>query len=194
MVNWTGILDTGCTSSAGAEKDVDLFHNTGQPSHKMFMLPDKTKIQGTNTMEFELNLRKEASKMNIVPHLHSTLISVPKMANNGYIAVFKKEKHPSTTPQRPQYQHLQTSSLSHHVAKTQVCGNSTWTTKSTAPSTATNSLWGLTKQMPSLTYPTAASHYYTTMRQWAFQQKKLSSTRSNQRTSPYGPLTRTLIS
>jgi hypothetical protein len=28
--------------------------------------------------------------MNIVPNLHSTLISVPKMAEHGYIAVFNK--------------------------------------------------------------------------------------------------------
>ena len=30
--------------------------------------------------------------MNIVPNLHSTLISVPKMADHGYIAVFDKGK------------------------------------------------------------------------------------------------------
>jgi hypothetical protein len=30
--------------------------------------------------------------MNIVPNLHSTLISVPKMANGGYIAVFEKSE------------------------------------------------------------------------------------------------------
>jgi len=29
--------------------------------------------------------------MNIVPNLHSTLISVPKMAEHGYIAVFDKK-------------------------------------------------------------------------------------------------------
>jgi hypothetical protein len=28
--------------------------------------------------------------MNIVPNLHSTLISMPKMADHGYIAVFDK--------------------------------------------------------------------------------------------------------
>ena len=30
--------------------------------------------------------------MNIVPNLHSTLISVPKMAEHGYIAVFDKKE------------------------------------------------------------------------------------------------------
>jgi hypothetical protein len=63
---------------------VDLFNNTGQSSHKVFMVPDKIKIKGTKKMELELNLCKGASKMNIVPHLHLTLIS--------NMAVFKKEK------------------------------------------------------------------------------------------------------
>ncbi len=30
--------------------------------------------------------------MNIVPNLHSTLISVPKMAEHGYIAVFDRKE------------------------------------------------------------------------------------------------------
>ncbi len=30
--------------------------------------------------------------MNIVPNLHSTLISVPKMADGGYITVFEKSE------------------------------------------------------------------------------------------------------
>ncbi len=38
------------------------------------------------------NLRPEASKMNIVPNLHSMLISVAKMADVDYIAVFEKKE------------------------------------------------------------------------------------------------------
>jgi hypothetical protein len=52
------------------------------------MLPDKTKIKVTNQMRLKHNLWPEASKINIVPNLHSTLISVPKMADADYIAVF----------------------------------------------------------------------------------------------------------
>jgi hypothetical protein len=40
MTNRSGILDTGCTSGAGAERDMDCFHDTGLPSKKVFMLPD----------------------------------------------------------------------------------------------------------------------------------------------------------
>jgi hypothetical protein len=90
--NRTGILDTGCSSGAGAEKDIDLFIDTGFPLEKIFMLPDKTMIKATQRMQLRHNLRPEASKMNIVTNLHSTLIGVPKMADGGYILVFEKSE------------------------------------------------------------------------------------------------------
>jgi hypothetical protein len=40
----TGILDTGPTSGAGRPEDAEQFENTGQPSTKVFMLPDKSKV------------------------------------------------------------------------------------------------------------------------------------------------------
>ena len=43
-------------------------------------------------MRLKHNLREGAGEMNIVPNLHSTLISVPKMAEHGYIAVFDKKE------------------------------------------------------------------------------------------------------
>ncbi len=81
--NRTRILDTGCSSGAGAEKDIDLFIDTGSPLEKIFMLPDKTTIKATRRMQLRHNLQPEASKMNIVPNMHSTLISVLKMADRG---------------------------------------------------------------------------------------------------------------
>jgi hypothetical protein len=90
VANWSGILDTGCTSGAGAEKDMDCFHDTGLPSKKVFMLPDTSKIKATKKIQLKQDLHARAGKMNIVPNLHSTLISVPKMADHGYIAVFNK--------------------------------------------------------------------------------------------------------
>jgi hypothetical protein len=85
-------LDTGCTSGAGAEKDMDCFHDTGLPSNKVFMLPDKTKIKAMKTMQLKHKLRAGAGEMNIVPNFHSTLISVPKMADHRYITVFDKKE------------------------------------------------------------------------------------------------------
>jgi hypothetical protein len=79
--NQSSILDTGCTLGAGVKQDVDYFHDTGLPSEKVFMLPDKTRIRASKKMQLKHNLRPKASKMNIVPNLHSMLISVPKMAD-----------------------------------------------------------------------------------------------------------------
>ncbi len=69
-----------------------MFIDTGFPSEKIFMLPDKTTIKAPRQMQLRHNLRPEASKMNIVPNLHSTVISMPKMADGGYIAVFEKSE------------------------------------------------------------------------------------------------------
>ncbi len=82
----------GCTLGAGAEHDKNCFHNTSLPSEKVLMLSDRTKIKATNKMQLKHNLWPEASKMNIVPNLHSTLISVPKMADADYIAVFDNKE------------------------------------------------------------------------------------------------------
>jgi hypothetical protein len=90
--NTSIILDTGCTLGAGAEHDTDCFHDTGLPSEKVFMLPDKTKIRATNKMRLKHNLWLKARKINILPNLLSMLISVPKIADVDYIAVFDKKE------------------------------------------------------------------------------------------------------
>ncbi len=56
------------------------------------MLPNKTKIRATNKMRLKHNLRPKASKMNIMPNLHSMLISVPKMADTEYNVVFDRKE------------------------------------------------------------------------------------------------------
>ena len=43
IANRSGILDTGCTSGAGAEMDMECFHDTGLTSKKVFMLPKTIK-------------------------------------------------------------------------------------------------------------------------------------------------------
>ena len=87
----TGILDTGATSGAGRPEDAELFENTGQPSTKVFMLPDKSKVRATHKMLLKHKIREGAREMNIVPGLHSTLVSVPKMVDEDYIVVFDKK-------------------------------------------------------------------------------------------------------
>jgi hypothetical protein len=42
-------------------------------------------------MRLKHKLRPAAREMNIVPGLHSTLVSVPKLADAGYTTVFSKK-------------------------------------------------------------------------------------------------------
>jgi hypothetical protein len=85
-----GILDTGATSGAAPEEDEECFVDTGEASTKTFMFPDKRTNKATKKMLTKHNLRPEAKEMKIVPGLHSTLISVPKLADAGYTTVFNK--------------------------------------------------------------------------------------------------------
>ncbi len=43
-------------------------------------------------MHLKRKLRPTAREMNIVPGLHSTLVSVPKLADAGYTTVFSKKR------------------------------------------------------------------------------------------------------
>jgi hypothetical protein len=87
----TGILDTGATSGAGQPEIADDFKHTGQPSTKVFMLPDKSRVRATYKMLLKHKLREGAREMNIVPGLHSTVISVPKIVDKDYIVVLDKK-------------------------------------------------------------------------------------------------------
>ena len=131
----TGILDTGATSGAAQEEDEECFVDTGEASTKTFMFPDKrTNNKATNRMLTKNNLRPASSKMNIVPGLHSTLISVPKLAEDaGYTIVFSKagaaiyDDYTTTiSASNP------LSSMPKDVT-TQGYGNSHWTTKPRRP-------------------------------------------------------------
>ncbi len=85
-------MDTGATSGAAAEHDTEAMEDTGEPSTKVFMLPDKSKIGATRKMLLKHNLLGGAREMNVVPGLHSTLVSIPKFADANYITVFDKFK------------------------------------------------------------------------------------------------------
>ncbi len=116
---------------AGAKKVMDCFHGTGLPSKKVFMLPDTAKFKATKKMQLKHNLRAGAGKMNIVPNLHLTLISVPKMADHGYIAVLTKQRLEFTMELRLQSQRWENHSLLRPGAMSLAFGrwNSTWIMK-----------------------------------------------------------------
>jgi hypothetical protein len=85
-------MNTDSTSGAAAKQDIEALKNTDQPSTRVFMLPDKSKIRATHKMLLKHKLQEGARVMNVVPGLHSTLISIPKMANADCISVFHKHK------------------------------------------------------------------------------------------------------
>jgi hypothetical protein len=87
----TGILDTGATSGAGQPEDTDAFKYTGQPSTKVFMLQYKSRIRATHKMLLKHKIRDGAREMNIVPGLHSTLVSIQNIVDKDYIVVFDKK-------------------------------------------------------------------------------------------------------
>jgi hypothetical protein len=72
--------------------DKECFNNTGQKSNKIFTLPNKRQYKATKKMLLRQPLCKLAREMNIVQGLHSTLISVSKLADANYTTVFKKGK------------------------------------------------------------------------------------------------------
>jgi hypothetical protein len=87
----TGILDTGAASGAALEEDEDAFEDTGKLSKKTFIFLDKHTNKATKKMRLKHKLRPAAREMNIVPGLHSTLVSVPKLMDAGYTTVFSKK-------------------------------------------------------------------------------------------------------
>jgi hypothetical protein len=54
------------------------------------MFPDGCTGKATKKMLLKHNLRQSAQEMNIVPGLHSALVSIPKLADAGYTTVFNK--------------------------------------------------------------------------------------------------------
>jgi hypothetical protein len=85
-----GILDTGATSGAAPEEDEECFVDTGEASTKTFMFFNKQTNKATKRMLTKHYLRPTTREMNIVPGLHLTLISVPKLVDAGYTTVFSK--------------------------------------------------------------------------------------------------------
>jgi hypothetical protein len=57
----------------------------------VLILPDKSRVRATHKMLLKHKLRDGAREMNIVPGLHSTLVSAPKIVYKDDIVVFDKK-------------------------------------------------------------------------------------------------------
>jgi len=104
-------LDSGATSGAATEEDEPDLVDTGQYSRKTCMFPDGCTGKATKKMLLKHNLLLSAREMNIVPGLHSALVSIPKLVDAGYTTVFNNNgvaiyddettTNTATSPPRP---------------------------------------------------------------------------------------------
>ena len=85
--NETMIIDSGATSHFATES-IDIIH-TGTPSTKQVFLPDGSTIRGSvkATLPFH-TLPERAKEVDVLPRLQQSLLSVGKLADEGYTTVF----------------------------------------------------------------------------------------------------------
>jgi len=87
-----GIFDTGATSGAAAEKDAKYLINTGEMSDKIFIIPNSEAMPASAKMKLSHQLRHPATEMNVVPGMHTSLISGCKFADADYVTVLDKNE------------------------------------------------------------------------------------------------------
>ena len=83
-----GIVDTGATSGVAAPKYVDQMDPTGEISKNIFILSDGHAVKATDKLTLRHKLQKGALEMNVTPGVHTSLISVCQMADEGYVTVY----------------------------------------------------------------------------------------------------------
>jgi hypothetical protein len=81
----------GATSGAAPEENKPDLDDIGKVSREIFMFPYGGTVKATKKMLIKRNLRIAAWEMNIVPGLHSALVSVPKLADARYTKVLTKD-------------------------------------------------------------------------------------------------------
>ena len=84
----TVIVDTGATSGLAAPKDVEQMDPTGEISKNIFILPDGHTVKSTDKLTLRHKLLKGALEINVTQGVHTSLISVCQMADEGYVTVF----------------------------------------------------------------------------------------------------------
>ena len=88
----TGILDTGAMSGVAAPKNVEQMDIKGEIPKKIFILLDAHAVKSTDKLILRHKHQKGALEMNVTPGVHTSLISVFQMADEGYVTVFDENK------------------------------------------------------------------------------------------------------
>ncbi len=127
--NRSVILDTGCTSGAGAKHNADCFHNTGLPFEKVFMLPDKMRIRATNKMRLNITCSLKQARWTLCQICTQCWSACPRRQTRTTLRCSTKNRTEYTMLQLPLYWQQKNPSLLHHAARTPDCRNLTWTLK-----------------------------------------------------------------
>ena len=85
-----GIYDCAATSGVAAVADIKDLVPTGKQSNKVFIIPNSEAMPATEMYKLGYELRDPATEMNVVPGVHSSLISACKFADADYITVLEK--------------------------------------------------------------------------------------------------------
>jgi hypothetical protein len=84
-------LDSGEHPEQPWRKTNKNFNDAGKISRKTFMFPNGRTGKATKKMLLKHNMQIAAQEMNILPGLHSALVSVPKLADAGYTMELMKD-------------------------------------------------------------------------------------------------------
>jgi hypothetical protein len=83
-------LDSEATSGAAPEKDEQDLDDAGNISRKTFMFLDGRTGKAAKKMLLKHNLQLTTREMNMLPGLHSALVSIPRLADAGYTMALTK--------------------------------------------------------------------------------------------------------
>ena len=76
---------------SGSQKDKEALIKTGIQSDKVFLLPTSQEAEATEVFRMNHKLRDPATETHLVKDLHTSLVSVPKLADADYITVLDKK-------------------------------------------------------------------------------------------------------
>jgi hypothetical protein len=87
------IVDSAATSNVGATRDQSSFVPTGRSSNKIFQLPNGTQTAADSISELPFDIGQLVKDIHLIPSItKSSLLSIPKTADAGYITVFDDQE------------------------------------------------------------------------------------------------------
>ena len=86
-----GIYNKGATSEVGVIKDAKYFISTSKNPKKYIVIPNSNTMSETERMKLRHKLRDPENELDLVPGVHSTLLSGLNFSDADYVAILDKE-------------------------------------------------------------------------------------------------------